>query len=225
MTQRILLVEDEPGLVLTLSDRLEAEGYTVETRQDGDAGLEAALTGGFDLIILDWMLPRKTGLDVLQALREPGIATPVLMLTARGQVSDKVSGLRTGADDYLTKPFDMAELLARIDALLRRAPAAPVERYQFGAIYVDMRRTNVTRDGQPLALSAKEFQLLRYFIDHRGDTISREELLTDVWGYDAMPSTRTVDVHVAWLRQKLEENPKEPQLILTVRGLGYKFAG
>jgi two-component system, OmpR family, alkaline phosphatase synthesis response regulator PhoP len=225
MAQRILLVEDEPGLVLTLSDRLEAEKYGVETRQDGEAGLQAALAGGFDLIILDWMLPRKSGLDVLQGLRERGIATPVLMLTARGQVVDKVAGLRTGADDYLTKPFDMSELLARIDALLRRAPAAPVERYQFGGIHVDMRRTNVARDGQPLALSAKEFQLLRYFIDHRGDTISREELLTEVWGYEAMPSTRTVDVHVAWLRQKLEENPKEPQLILTVRGLGYKFAG
>jgi two-component system alkaline phosphatase synthesis response regulator PhoP len=225
MAQRILLVEDEPGLVLTLSDRLEAEGYAVESHTDGASGLAAALAGGFDLVILDWMLPRRSGLETLRAMRDRGVTTPVLMLTARGQVVDKVAGLRSGADDYLTKPFDMMELMARIDALLRRVPAPAAERYQFGTIQVDLRRTNVARDGQPVPLSAKEFQLLRYFIDHRGDTISREELLTEVWGYEAMPSTRTVDVHVAWLRQKLETNPKDPRLILTVRGLGYKFAG
>jgi two-component system alkaline phosphatase synthesis response regulator PhoP len=225
MAQRILLVEDEPGLVLTLSDRLEAEGYAVESHTDGESGLAAALAGGFDLVILDWMLPRKSGLETLRAMRDRGVTTPVLMLTARGQVVDKVAGLRSGADDYLTKPFDMMELMARIDALLRRVPAPAAERYQFGTLQVDLRRTSVARDGRPVPLSAKEFQLLRYFIDHRGETISREELLTEVWGYEATPSTRTVDVHVAWLRQKLETNPKDPRLILTVRGLGYKFAG
>jgi two-component system alkaline phosphatase synthesis response regulator PhoP len=228
MGQRILLVEDEPGLVLTLTDRLEAEGYSVENRRDGEAGLGAAMSGAFDLIILDLMLPRKSGLDVCRALRQNGGSTPILMLTARSQVVDKVVGLRLGADDYLTKPFDTMELIARVEALLRRVPAAAVrsaEHYRFGTIEVDIRRAEVVKDGKPVVLSAREFQLLRYLIDHRGDTLSREELLTEVWKYDSTPTTRTVDVHVAWLRQKLEENPKFPQLILTIRGLGYKFTG
>jgi len=228
MQQRILLIEDEPGLVLTLTDRLEAEGYKVESRQDGEAGLAAALSGGFNLIVLDLMLPRISGLDVCRALRQNGGTTPILMLTARSQIVDKVVGLRLGADDYLTKPFDTMELIARVEALLRRAatPAgASNERYQFGQIQVDFRRTVVAREGKPVLLSAREFQLLRFLIDHRGDTLSRETLLTEVWGYDALTSTRTVDVHVAWLRQKLEDNPKFPQLILTIRGMGYKFTG
>jgi two-component system, OmpR family, alkaline phosphatase synthesis response regulator PhoP len=151
----------------------------------------------------------------------------VIVLTARGQVVDKVVGLKLGADDYVTKPFEMMELLARIEAKLRRAPA-PVrtaDAYQFGAVSIDFRKAEVTRDGQPLELAAREFQLLRYFIEHRGATLTREELLNEVWGYNSMPSTRTVDVHVAWLRQKLEPVPKHPQYILTVHGLGYKFTG
>jgi two-component system alkaline phosphatase synthesis response regulator PhoP len=227
MGQRILLVEDEPGLVLTLTDRLEAEGYSVENRQDGEAGLSAALSGDFDLIILDLMLPRKNGLDVCRGLRQKGGSAPILMLTARSQVVDKVVGLRLGADDYLTKPFDTLELVARVEALLRRVPAAAhsTEHYRFGSVEVDFRRAEVVKDGKPVVLSAREFQLLHYLIDHRGDTLSREELLTEVWKYDSLPSTRTVDVHVAWLRQTLEDNPKFPQLILTIRGLGYKFTG
>jgi two-component system alkaline phosphatase synthesis response regulator PhoP len=228
MGQRILLVEDEPGLVLTLTDRLEAEGYSVESRQDGEAGLSAALSGDFDLVILDVMLPRKSGLDVCRGLRQKGASTPILMLTARSHVVDRVVGLRLGADDYLTKPFDTMELIARVEALLRRVPAAAVrsaEHYRFGPVEVDFRRAEVVKDGKPVVLSAREFQLLHYLIDHRGDTLSREELLTEVWKHDAMPSTRTVDVHVARLRQKLEDNPKLPQLILTNRGLGYKFTG
>jgi two-component system, OmpR family, alkaline phosphatase synthesis response regulator PhoP len=224
--QRILLVEDEPGLVLTLTDRLQNEGYEVESATDGESGLARASNEAFALILLDVMLPRKSGFDVCRKLRQSGIHTPILMLTARGQVVDKVVGLQLGADDYLTKPFDMMELLARIEALLRRAsrePAPPAGVHRCGPIQVDFRRAEVLRDGKPVTLSAREFQLLRYLIDHRGATLSREELLTEVWGYDAMPSTRTVDVHVAWLRQKLEENPQHPQLILTVRGLGYKF--
>lgn len=228
MSKRILLVEDEPGLVLTLSDRLTSEGYQVEAVRDGESGLERAASDAFDAVILDVMLPRKNGFDVCRDLRQRGVNTPVLMLTARGQLVDKVIGLKLGADDYLTKPFEMMELLARIEALLRRAPVAPAiqnETYQFGSIKIDFRRAEIERDGQKIELSAKEFQLLRYFIAHREATLSRDELLNGVWGYDAMPTTRTVDVHVAWLRQKLEANPRHPQYILTVHGMGYKFVG
>ncbi len=227
-TARLLLVEDEPGLQLTLSDRLSAEGYSVETAGDGDTAIRRAGGEPFDIIVLDVMLPGRDGFEVARTLRQQGVATPILMLTARTLVVDRVVGLKLGADDYLTKPFDTMELLARLEALLRRAPASSgvaLERYQFGDVLVDVRRAEVTRDGQPLDLSAKEFQLLRYFIEHRGSTLSRESLLQDVWGYTAMPSTRTVDVHVAWLRQKLEPNPRVPQFILTVHGMGYKFAG
>ncbi len=226
MDKRILLVEDEPGLRLTLGDRLRREGYAVETAADGEEGFQLAVEGRFDLLILDIMLPRKSGLDVCRDLRERRVRTPVLMLTARGQTMDKVLGLKLGADDYLTKPFEMPELLARAQALLRRA-SQPA--YTAGALHVvgdlrvDFLRTEVLREGKPVTLSAKEFQLLRYFIEHPGETLSREKLLTEVWGYEAMPSTRTVDVHVAWLRQKLERDPKQPELILTVHGLGYKF--
>jgi two-component system alkaline phosphatase synthesis response regulator PhoP len=225
--KRLLLIEDEPGLVLTLTDRLSAEGYAVESSADGESGLERAAAERFDLVILDVMLPRLSGFDVLRDLRKRNVDTPVIMLTARGQVVDKVVGLKLGADDYVTKPFEMAELLARVEAKLRRAPVSthPAEGHQFGDIQVDFRRAEVTRAGVALELSAREFQLLRYFIQHRGATLTREELLNEVWGYNAMPSTRTVDVHVAWLRQKIEPNPKHPQYVLTVHGMGYKFSG
>jgi two-component system, OmpR family, alkaline phosphatase synthesis response regulator PhoP len=225
--KRLLLVEDEPGLVLTLRDRLTREGYSVDTSADGESGLERAAGEAFDLVLLDVMLPRINGLDVLRELRKRGIETPVIMLTAKGQIADKVVGLKLGADDYVTKPFEMMELLARIEAKLRRAPLTPhpTDGYQFGEVRVDFRRAEVTRAGAPLELSAREFQLLKYFIEHRGATLTREELLNEVWGYNAMPSTRTVDVHVAWLRQKIEPNSRHPQYILTVHGMGYKFAG
>jgi two-component system alkaline phosphatase synthesis response regulator PhoP len=228
MDAKILIVEDEPGLVTALRDRLRKEGYAVSAAKDGVQGFELATREPFDLILLDLMLPGQSGLTVCQKLRQQGMNTPILMLTARRQTMDKVVGLRTGADDYLTKPFKMAELLARIDALLRRAGRETEnksDRYELGKVQVDLRRTEVTRDGRVISLSAKEFQLLRYFLEHRGTTLSRETLLHEVWGYDATPSTRTVDVHVAWLRQKLEEDPKSPQLIHTVVGMGYKFAG
>ena len=231
-THRLLLVEDEPGLQLTLSDRLAAEGYEVETAGDGDAAIALATTQPFDVIVLDVMLPGRDGFDVVRVLRAKGVVTPVLMLTARGQVADRVVGLKLGADDYLTKPFEVIELLARLEALQRRTqgPASGVvgdpghARHRFGEVTVDVRRAEVTRGDAPVDLSAKEFQLLRYFLEHRGATLSREELLQEVWGYQSTPSTRTVDVHVAWLRQKLEPNPKLPRHILTVHGLGYKFA-
>ncbi|MFN7945544.1 MAG: response regulator transcription factor [Blastocatellia bacterium] len=228
MSKRILLVEDEPGLLLTLSDRLRNEGYTVETAHDGEAGYQRAAHEAFDLLILDVMLPRRNGFDLLRDLRQQGVQTPAIMLTARGQIFDKVLGLKLGADDYLTKPFEMAELLARLEAVLRRVPATAAAQagiYQFGDIRIDFRRAEVTRGDEKIELSAREFQLLRYFIEHREATLSRDELLNEVWGYDSLPTTRTVDVHVAWLRQKLEPNPRHPQFILTVHGLGYKFVG
>src|SRR4026207_2331209 len=228
MSKRILLIEDEPGLVMTLTDRLTSEGYVVASERDGEAGLEQASLESFDAVILDVMLPHKNGFDICRDLRQRGVQTPVLMLTARGQLVDKVVGLKLGADDYLTKPFGWSELLARLEALLRRAPinpSSPPEVYQFGPNRVDFRRVEVERDGRKVELSAKEFQLLRYFIEHREATISRDVLLNEVWGYDAMPTTRTVDVHVAWLRQKIEPNPRHPQYILTVHGMGSKFAG
>ena len=228
MNESILLVDDEAGLVVTLGDRLRNEGYSVEVARDGRQGLDRALNDPFDLIILDVMLPHRNGLDVCRDLRQNGLVVPILMLTARSQTVDKVVGLKIGADDYVTKPFDMLELLARVEALLRRAPSTPASLgslHQFGAVRVDLRPTEVWRDGQTLALSAREFQLLRYFIEHRGATLSRNELLKEVWGYDSSTSSRTVDVHVAGLRQKLESDPKHPRLILTVLGLGYKFAG
>ena len=230
MSKRILLVEDEPGLVFTLTDRLASEGYDVSSEEDGIAGSNRALRESFDVIILDIMLPGKSGLDICQELRKQDIDTPILMLTARSQVVDKVVGLKLGADDYLTKPFEIPELLARIEALLRRSSmtqtaSSRTDGYQFGDISVDFRSAEVKRDDGLLELSAKEFQLLQYFVEHKGATLSRDELLNEVWGYEALPSTRTIDVHVAWLRQKLEPNPRRPQYILTVHGLGYKFVG
>jgi two-component system, OmpR family, alkaline phosphatase synthesis response regulator PhoP len=225
---RVLLVDDEPGLRLTLTDRLESEGYRVEVTGDGVDGLSLAASGVYDLIVLDLMLPRMSGLDVCRSLRQRNVMTPVLMLTARSQVTDKVVGLKLGADDYLTKPFETIELLARIEALLRRrtsGPEAGGHVYRFGHVSVDFRKMEVTRAGQLVELSAREFKLLKHFIEHRGDTLSRDALLADVWGYDETPLTRTVDVHVAGLRQKLEASPKAPEFIVTIHGLGYKFAG
>jgi two-component system, OmpR family, alkaline phosphatase synthesis response regulator PhoP len=227
LSPRVLIVEDEAGLRLTLTDRLSSEGYAVETADDGEAGLERATSGAYDLIVLDVMLPRMNGFDLCREARQRGVTTPILMLTARGQVVDKVVGLKLGADDYLTKPFETIELMARLEALLRRRPSGPQrggDTYRFGDVVVDFRRAEVTRGGHGVDLSAREFKLLRHFIEHRGAALSRDELLSEVWGYDEMPLTRTVDVHVAGLRQKID-NPKSPEYILTVHGLGYKFAG
>jgi two-component system alkaline phosphatase synthesis response regulator PhoP len=227
MHENILLVEDEAALRMTLSDRLHSEGFAVDCAMDGAEGLKKATHLPFDLIILDVMLPRKSGLDVCRDIRQAGLITPILMLTARGQTIDKVLGLKIGADDYVTKPFEMMELMARVEALLRRAPSRPPGHevvHHFGSIRVDLRGTEVSRDGKIVTLSAREFQLLRYFIEHRGATLSRDEILKEVWGYSAETFTRTVDVHVASLRQKLENDPKQPAIILTVPRLGYKFA-
>ena len=226
-SRRVLLVEDEPGLVLTLTDRLKSEGYDVQAASDGPSGLERAAREPWDVILLDVMLPGVSGFDVCRDLRQRGVTTPVIMLTARGQIVDKVLGLKLGADDYLTKPFDMMELTARIEVQLRRriASSQNATQYQFGDMLVDFRKAELTNHGQPVEISAREFLLLKYLIEHREATLTRDELLNEVWGYHSMPSTRTVDVHVAWLRQKIEANPRHPQYLLTVHGLGYKFVG
>ncbi|MGB7844889.1 MAG: response regulator transcription factor [Candidatus Acidiferrum sp.] len=232
MNENILIVEDEEALRMTLGDRLRSEGYMVDLAIDGEQGMEKATQLPFDLIILDIMLPRRSGLDLCTDIRRAGLATPILLLTARGQTSDKVVGFKLGADDYVTKPFDTLELMARIEALLRRAPTksgvGPQSGsgfYQFSGVAVDIRGTHVTRDGEDVYLTAREFQLLRYFMEHQGTTLSRDELLREVWGHEAGTFTRTVDVHIASLRQKLERVPKKPEMIITIPGLGYKFQG
>jgi two-component system alkaline phosphatase synthesis response regulator PhoP len=228
MSARILLVEDEPGLVLTLSDLLAAEGYTVESAADGPTGLARALDDTFDLVLLDVMLPGKNGFEVCRELRQHGKDVAVLMLTAKSQLTDRVVGLKLGADDYLVKPFEPPELLARVEALLRRVKKdnrARVVRYQFGNVDVDFETGDVKKDAVPVSLAGKELELLRYLVDHRGNVVSRDELLEAVWEYQPGVSSRTIDVHVAWLRQKLEDNPQNPRFIHTVRGVGYRFAG
>jgi two-component system alkaline phosphatase synthesis response regulator PhoP len=221
----ILLIEDEPGLVITITDLLASEGHRVESVSDGNAGLAKATKEKFALIILDVMLPKKTGFEVCRQLRQAGIDTAILMLTAKTQVVDRVVGLKLGADDYLTKPFDPAELLARVEALLRRVNKenrVNVRTFHFGDVEIDFERAEARKAGHPLALAAKELQLLRYLVNHRDRVVPREEILQEVWEYDSEVSSRTIDVHVAWLRQKLD-NPQNPKFIQTVRGKGYRF--
>lgn len=231
MKRRILMIEDEYALLLVLTDRLVASGYEVTTATTGPEGLERACRQPFDAILLDLLLPGQDGLSVCRELRRRGVTTPILMLTALGDVVDKVVGLRTGADDYLTKPFEAIELLARIEALLRRSSPGGAglvgipDPYRFGDVEVRFREVEVLRGGQPVHLSARMFELLRFLIQRRGETLRRQNLLDAVWGRDANPTERTVDVHVAWLRQRLEVQPSRPQFLLTVRGYGYRFAG
>jgi two-component system alkaline phosphatase synthesis response regulator PhoP len=226
MNSRILLVEDEPGLVVTVSDLLSAEGYDVEAACDGEAGLARALAGEFDVVILDVMLPKKNGFEVCRELRQAGVDSAVLMLTAKTQVVDKVVGLKLGADDYLSKPFDPAELLARVEALLRRVQKEnriPVLNFKFDDVEVNFERAEVRKSGQPVSLAAKEMQLLRYLVDHRDRVVTREEVLRKIWEYSSEVTSRTIDVHIAWLRQKLEPDPQNPRHIQTIRGKGYRF--
>ena len=227
MPHKILMIEDEPGLVLTVGDRLTADGYLFESCQDGIDGENLAKEGSYDLILLDVMLPRKDGFAICKALRTAEVTTPVLMLTARSQLNDKVSGLKLGADDYLCKPFEMAELTARIEALLRRAEASAhaieVTPKQQGDLVIDLKRGFIVYKETEFSLSAQEIKLLDYFYRHVDTIISREELLNSVWGYDADITTRTIDVHVARLRQKMGDVKDIPKYIHTVRGIGYKF--
>ena len=226
-SRSILVVEDDAAQLLALSDRLTGEGFDVELASDGDRGMELAMTGDHDLLILDVMMPGKDGFEIASGVRRHGLQTPILMLTARGEATDKVVGLDLGADDYLTKPFEFIELVARIRALLRRverpAGSRSVDGVEFGDVSVDFRSAEAWRAGEPVRLVAKELELLRHFAENAGAVLSRNELLDSVWGYDAMPATRTVDVHIARLRQKLESDPGNPEFIVTVRGLGYKL--
>jgi len=224
---KILIVEDEPNMVAGLRDNFEFEGYQVVTAPDGIAGLERALSEMPDLVILDVMMPRMSGLEVCQQLKAKRPSIPIIMLTARGQEVDKVVGLELGADDYVTKPFSIRELLARVKAVLRRAQTSPKngDRYMFGDVEVNLRSCQVVRKGKALDFSSKEFELLKYFLSHSGEAISRDRLLEEVWGYDRFPTTRTVDAHIVRLRQKLEPKPDDPHFILTVHGVGYKFVG
>ena len=227
MSKRVLVIEDEPTLVLLLQERLEKEGYSVATCQDGEEALAQAFREAFDLILLDIKLPRRNGFEVCRELRRHCVNVPVFMLTARGDVKDRVKGLKLGADDYLAKPFDVAELLARMEALLRRASNSPPQLidsiFCFGDVIVDLNKEEVLRSGSPLELTAKEFGLLRYFLSKPNERLSRQVLLEQVWGYNRLLQTRTVDLHVAQLRQKVEANPKEPRHIVTVFRSGYKF--
>ena len=224
---RILVVEDEPNMVAGLRDNFEFEGYEVITARDGVEGLQRALDESPDLVVLDVMMPRLSGLEVCRQLRAKRASIPIIMLTARGQEVDKVVGLELGADDYVTKPFSIRELLARVKAILRRTAVIPKDqdRHSFGDVEVDLQRCRVVRSGKALDISSTEFELLKYFICHAGETLSRDRLLEDVWGYDNYPTTRTIDTHLVRLRQKLEPDPEQPQYFLTVHGTGYRFVG
>ncbi len=222
---RILVVEDDPAILRGLADNLKFESYEVLTAADGETGYRLATERKPDLIVLDLMLPRLSGYEVCRKLRSGGMATPILMLTARGEEADRVLGLDLGADDYVTKPFSIRELLARIRALLRRTQPARAlpEELRFDDIVVDFRSWEATRGGQPLEMTRKEFSLLRYLASRAGEVVTRDELLNEVWGYESYPSTRTVDNHVAGLRAKIERNPAQPAHLRTVHGVGYKF--
>jgi DNA-binding response OmpR family regulator len=222
---KVLIIEDEPNMVLGLKDSCEYEGYEVAVARDGKEGLEKASTERPDIILLDVMLPLMSGIDVCRTLRARGIDTPILMLTARSQETDKVVGLEVGADDYVTKPFSIKELLARIRAHLRRAAkqVVDVESFTFGDVELNFKKYVARKGGQVLELSAREFEILRYLIKRRGEIVTRDQLLDEVWGYDSNPVTRTVDNHIARLRQKIEPDPSAPQHIVTVHRLGYRF--
>jgi two-component system alkaline phosphatase synthesis response regulator PhoP len=222
---KILIVEDEPDMVLGLKDNFEFEGYEVVTASDGVTGLERARALKPDLVILDIMLPKLSGLEVCKTLRSEGFQTPIIMLTARGQEIDKVVGLELGADDYVTKPFSIRELLARVRAILRRTDGAKkrLQKYRFSDVELDFEAYRAKKGGAPLELSPREFELLRYLIERKGETVSRDKLLEDVWGYESYPSTRTVDTHIAKLRAKIGDSGSDPRYILTIHGVGYKF--
>jgi DNA-binding response OmpR family regulator len=226
----VLVVEDDKAMSVALCDGLASEGFKVVCASNGEDGLSLATERTPDVVILDVMLPRLNGLDVCRKLRAAGNEVPIIMLTARGQEADKVLGLKLGADDYVTKPFSFLELVARVEAVLRRSASprpepAATEAYEFGDVRIDFRHHEATKGGHPLVLSPREFLIMAYLVAHRGAVVTREQLLDAVWGYDNMPFTRTVDTHVAKLRKKIEEDPANPRYLITLHRLGYKFLG
>ncbi|MCP4898593.1 MAG: response regulator transcription factor [bacterium] len=231
MALKVLVVEDDEAMAVALRDGFQYEGYEVLAARDGESGLRLAEEAKPDLVILDVMLPKMTGLEICKRLRGAGNNLPIIMLTARGQEIDKVLGLKLGADDYVTKPFSFAELMARAEAVLRRCggQAGSVSgasgTHTFGDLAIDLDHHEARRGTDEIQLTAREFRLLAYLIQHKGEVVSREQLLDSVWGYDSIPYTRTVDTHIAKLRKKIEEDPSDPRLIITVHRLGYKFIG
>lgn len=225
--RKVLIIEDDQAMAVALRDGFSYEGYTVEVARDGATGLRLATDRNHDLIILDVMLPKVCGLDVCKRLRTDGNQTPIIMLTARGQEIDKVVGLKTGADDYVTKPFSFLELMARVEAILRRTSRGEdtLENAQFGDVVLNFKNLEARKSGHSIELSPREFKLLRYFLEHKGEVITRDQLLDAVWGYEGFPLTRTVDMHIAKLRHKIEDSPSDPHYIITVHRAGYKFIG
>lgn len=224
---RILVVEDDKAMAVALSDGFQYEGHSVSVARDGAQGLALASESGFDLIILDVMLPKMSGFDVCKQLRSAGKGVPIIMLTARGQEIDKVLGLKIGADDYVTKPFSFMELTARVEAVLRRTSnrVEPGDTFRFGDVTLDFKKSIAMKGETAIDLSPREFRIMKYFIEHRGEVLTRDQLLNHVWGYDSFPLTRTVDTHMAKLRQKIEDSPADPRYIVTVHRGGYKFVG
>ncbi|HEY6951679.1 MAG TPA: response regulator transcription factor [Bacteroidota bacterium] len=225
---KILLVEDEPKMRQVIKDNLELEGYEVDVCGDGNAGLQKLLKNSYALVLLDVMLPEMSGFDVCKQARQKGIATPVIFLTAKGEEIDKVLGLELGADDYITKPFGLRELLARTKAVLRRSEGSggnSPEKISLGAVEIDFKTYTALRAGASIPMTPKEFEILKFLWQHRNTTVSRDQLLTNVWGYDESISTRTIDNFIVKLRQKIEDSPARPRHILTVHGVGYKLLG
>lgn len=225
--RKVLIVEDDQAMAVALRDGFTYEGYAVHVARDGAAGLRMAEERSHDLVILDVMLPRMSGLDVCRQLRTAGNYTPIIMLTARGQEIDKVLGLKTGADDYVTKPFSFLELMARVEAVLRRTSKSTeaVEAVSFGDVEMNFKTFEASKGGRSLELSPREFKMMKHFVEHRGEVVTRDQLLDHVWGYEGLPLTRTVDMHIAKLRQKIEDTPSDPHHVITVHRVGYKFTG
>jgi len=223
--KKILLIEDDPAILNGLTEALQNEYYTIETAMDGEKGYKTAKRENFDLILLDLMLPFKDGFEICKDLRKEGIATPIIMLTSKKDEIDKVIGLEMGADDYLTKPFSLKELLARIKAVLRRSQTSlfELEEINFGNIYINFKKQEAFRNSTQVKLSSTEFRIIKYFIQHEGSVITRNQFLDDVWGYDAFPTTRTVDNYILSIRKKLEDDPANPHHFLTIYSAGYKF--
>jgi len=224
--KKVLIIEDEPEMVRGLRHNFEFEGYQVFVARDGEAAINETLHSSPDIILLDVMLPKLSGLDVCRDLRAKGITTPIIMLTARGQETDKIVGLEVGADDYVTKPFSIKELLARVRAHLRRSTngVRTLERCRFGDVELDFKKYRAVRAGRPIDLSPREFEILKCLILHENEIVTRDQLLDEVWGLQNYPITRTVDNHIAKLRQKIEASPSEPEHIITVHRIGYRFA-